>query len=147
MDIGSIVTVLSGAFEGAQGEVVEDTSGLSDGKIPVMINKAYDHLIGFHQDDEGKIIRVAPEDLRQDPDWKPEIKAIQLFGRNTCHNLSVLKEPFKPGGECACEGCPEGVTLRIMVNICGSVIEYDVCDKHREQYHGKMVDDFPIRKK
>lgn len=142
MDKGDIVTVLSGAFEGAQGEVVGIRKG---GIIWVWISKAHEYMLGFCSSDREKIIRLTKKELRRDSDWKPEVKAIQLFGKDMFHSLRILKEPFKSGKECTCEGCAKKATSRIMVNLWGLVVEYDVCDEDRKKYHGKGMDSFPAK--
>lgn len=71
----------------------------------------------------------------------PEMKARRLFGRQW-HSLYSRIEPFA-GGRCNHRGCSSPAVRRIMCNIWGSVAEYDVCETHGQEYHGKLLDDFP----
>jgi hypothetical protein len=142
MDKGDIVTVLSGAFEGAQGKIVGIRKG---GIIRVLISKAHEYMLGFCSSDREKIIRFTEKELRQDSDWTSEVKAIQLFGKKMFHSLRLLPKPFNPETECMCEGCSKKATSRIMVNLWGLIYEFDVCDEDRKKYHGKGMDCFPAK--
>lgn len=84
---------------------------------------------------------VRPEDTT------PEMRANRLFPRHW-NVVYFNPTPFQPGGPCqaaTCEGGTVATVRRIMVNIWGTVCEYDVCEACGERYHGKMMDDFPYR--
>jgi hypothetical protein len=74
----------------------------------------------------------------------PEMRANRLFGRMMWHSTYTFKKAFA-GGACNHKQCPAAATRRIMVNIWGSVCEYDVCEEHGAEYHGKLLDEFPAR--
>ena len=83
--------------------------------------------------------------MEEDDDWSPENKAYLLFGHHMWHTIVILREKFVPGKECRHEGCSEPATKRIMVNVWGTVAEFDACEKHAKQFHGKNVDEFPAK--
>ncbi|MFQ5661840.1 MAG: hypothetical protein ACE5F2_01130 [Candidatus Paceibacteria bacterium] len=149
MKIGNIVTIVSedSVFDGKQAEVVEiEDDGNEDGNIGVKLSSRDEYLLGYCSDESEKIIRFKEDELRVDKDWGIEIKACNLFGKNMWHHLYVMKEEFVSGKDCIHENCKEKTTRRILVNIWGSVYEFDTCDAHAERYHGKCVDDFPVKK-
>jgi hypothetical protein len=78
-------------------------------------------------------------------DATPEMRARRLFGR-MFHCTLTRREPFVPGGPCMRDGCELPAARRIMVNIWGSAVEYDVCEACGEEWHGKLVDEFPARR-
>lgn len=82
--------------------------------------------------------------VRQE-DATPEMRARRLFGRQH-HSVYSFKLPFSTGGQCQREGCPREKTRRIMVNIWGSVCEYDACEECGQEFHGKLLDEFPARR-
>jgi hypothetical protein len=69
----------------------------------------------------------------------PEMRANRLFPRHW-NQIYTRKAPFVAGQRC--DACQSPTTSRILVNIWGTVVEYDVCEEHAS-YHGQMVDDFP----
>lgn len=149
LQIGSIVTVTleDSAFEGKQAEIVEIVDDKDeDGGIGVMFGRDGEHLLGYCRDDSEKVIRFRENELREDSDWTPTNKAYRLFGSSMWHILYMLKEPFDPEQDCTHENCKEKATSRIMVNAWGVVCEHDVCNIHRDEYHGKNVDLFPTKK-
>jgi hypothetical protein len=75
----------------------------------------------------------------------PQMRARRLFGR-LWHSTATLKAAFHPGGSCQHQGCALPVVRRIMVNVWGTAIEFDVCDEHAQRYHGKLLDDFPAKR-
>jgi hypothetical protein len=72
----------------------------------------------------------------------PEMRARRLFGR-MWHSTFTHNQAFVAGGRCEVQDCQTPAARRIMVDIWGSVIEYDCCPEHAERYHGKLMDDFP----
>lgn len=73
-----------------------------------------------------------------------------VFSDNNWLAMALLPAPFINGGECHHRGpdrggCPNPATSRILVNIWGTVVEYETCDEHAS-YHGKLLDDFPVRR-
>jgi len=77
-------------------------------------------------------------------DATPEMRAKLLFGR-MFHSVYSRRDPFAPGGPCDRDRCGAAAVRRIMVNLIGTVVEYDVCRPCAEQYHGNSRDDFPVR--
>ena len=69
-----------------------------------------------------------------------------LFGRRRWHSLFTRIDEFTAGQQCNVDQCDKLTTKRIIVNIWGSVAQYDTCDEHAERYHAKCMDDFPLRR-
>lgn len=81
---------------------------------------------------------VRPEDAT------PEMRANRMFPR-MWNVIYTNPAPFVAGGPCMRDGCTTPVARRILVNIWGTVCEYEVCGPCGEQWHGKLVDDFPCK--
>ncbi len=146
LQVGNIVTVtLAGSpFNGKQAEIVEiKDDGNEEGNIGIIFGHDGEHLLGYCQNDSERTVRFKEDELRLDSDWTPMNKAYKLFGPHMWHSLFIAKKPFDPEGSCMHKDCEKKNTVRIMVNIWGSVCEADVCDAHREEYHGKCMDAFP----
>lgn len=82
--------------------------------------------------------------------WNDELRIKAVFRDRTWHSACLARNPLMPGSLCHHEGsdgrgCIAVATSRILVNIWGTVAEYEVCDEHT-WYHGKLLDDFPLRK-
>lgn len=73
-------------------------------------------------------------------------------------NFVFLGIPFDPENICMHKGCEEKCVARIavlevgeagdkrIINYPGVIsAEYDVCAKHKEEFHGKRVPFFPLR--
>jgi len=77
-----------------------------------------------------------------------EIRVNAVFPYNNWMAVFLAKDPFVPGSQCQHQGdgngCPQTATSRILVNIWGTIAEYEVCDDHAS-FHGKLLDDFPAR--
>lgn len=137
LQVGNIVTFVPSGMQGEVIEILDDEFVEQDGAIYVL------PCLGRREFDAS---RYPEEELRQDADWTPKNRANKLFTRSGWHSLSTLTEPINPTKECMHKDCVDGKrTTRIMVNIWGSVCEYDVCDVHATQYHGSRLDDFPSR--
>ena len=70
---------------------------------------------------------------------------VELLFPNHWNVVLTLGKPFVPGSPCMRDGCAAAATRRILVNIWGTVCEYEVCGPCGEWWHGKMVDDFPMK--
>ena len=65
-------------------------------------------------------------------------RANNAFGDRMWHSLYTLQDPFKAETRCYC--CAETAVERVIVNIWGSVCEFDMCVEHVERYANKCVD-------
>lgn len=152
IEVSNIVTIMgklddNNYWAGVQGQVVEIVQGDDhNGDVCVKIGLKHQYLLGHCMTDEEKIIRFNKDELQKDDDWTPENKALMLYGSNYWHHIRYFTEPLNPDKLCMREDCPNQRTSRIMVNIWGTVCEYDVCDKCKEDWHGKCCDEFPVRK-
>ena len=146
--IGNIVTVtlVDSIFHGTQGEVVEiKDDGDEDGNIGVMPGPDGERYLGYCRNDSERIVRYEESDLRLDNDWTAENRTHRLFGNNW-HHVYTFSLPLDPEQDCMHKDCDNKRSARIMVNIWGTVCEFDVCDSHRDEWHGNCADEFPFKK-
>lgn len=143
---GSVVTVLSrdNEFEGKQGILEEDAIS-PDAEIKVKFGKEYSYLFGPFRGCEVSV-QIRADQLRKDSDFTPENRAQRLF-EGRWNVVYTLRDPFDPnaGHDCQRESCEKKATRRILVNIWGTVCEYETCEECGEVWHGKLVDDFPVK--
>jgi hypothetical protein len=147
---GTVVTVFTPdtVFTGKQGILeVDATNPTQD--VGVRFGRELSYLFGFSFKPEGEVVEFPAGQLRPDADFTIEIRVERLFGRNCWNQVYSFKKPFDPaaGHECNREGCTARATKRILVNIWGTVCEHEVCGPCAEQWHGKLVDDFPAKNK
>ena len=131
-------------FEDCQGVVIFEWEDF----YVVQLEKCFHYLLGHPVvwDDKelpyGQI-RVLKEDVKEE-DLRVEVKVKSLFGK--VWDIYTLKNSFNKDDICSYEGCNEKVKRRILVNCWGVAYEYDCCESHAEQLHGKSLDIFPGKK-
>lgn len=143
LEKGNVVTIClpESSFNGIQGEVAGRVADTNEVLVKLSPNDEY--LLGYCATEEEKQIRFPESALKKNDCWSPENLAVILWGKHMFHSLQVLKAKFVPGGKCRHKDCQKPIAKRIMVNIWGTAIQYDVCEEHAQQYHGKCLDDFP----
>lgn len=143
LQVGNIVTVLLECrFEGKQGRVsaiVHDDD--EDGPIEVWFGPECEDLLG-PSSQEANNTRFLETELQIDEDWSPETIAYRLFAGSLSYFYD-LGYPFVPGSECILEGCPHKAVIRGVCNVYGSVYALDLCEVHKEEYHGKCGEVLP----
>lgn len=142
VEVGSIVTILPEEFRfhGKQGEVIDIIDdGDKDGNILVRIEAPDAHP-------PNPEVRCKETELQIDQEWSLEIRANRVFGSGKYHSLHSLSNPFDPEKECS-EDCQVKNSRRVLINIWGSVCEFDLCEPHAKEWHGKHADSLPKKKK
>ena len=143
---GTVVTI---STDGTQG-VLEEDAVSPEQEVLVRFGKEYSYLFGggFSFDEDAAVRMFPASVLQPETDFTPVNRATRLFGPNW-HHVSTLKEPFDlaAGRVCQREACQATATRRILVNIWGTVCEYEACDACAMRWHGKLVDDFPAKKR
>ena len=87
----------------------------------------------------------AKRQLAHPDDCELKVRAEVLYP-NYWHSSSRPKEPFSLTKPCMVEGCDELCVRRILINIWGTVYEFDACGPHAEEYHGLCGESFPFVK-
>ena len=143
--IGKTITIKeNSSFNDCQGVVVGEEGSC----YIVDLDKSFHYLLGHPivWDDKelpyGQI-RVVKEDVREE-DLRLDVRVKNLFGE--VWDVYSLKNPIDLNDICSHENCNNKVSKRILVNIWGVVYEYDCCEIHAEEYHGKRLDIFPGKK-
>lgn len=147
---GSVVTILmpDSSFQGMQGIIDEDAVNPTQ-EVGVEFGKEYAYMFGWNYGGERLLLTFPAEHLKQEADFTLENRVNRLFGKDHWHTLYSFPQPFDPaaGHDCQRDGCGAKVARRILVNAWGCVCEYEACESCAEQWHGKMVDSFPAKKK
>lgn len=149
INVGDIVEVKNESkFDGMQAEVIKTNSQTEPGyPIEVKFHEKYSYMFGSSLGREPGYDHVLfkEDELKKIEEWSFELRCYRLF-KNNFHHTAKLKKDFNSENICCISDCSEKNSQRILVNIWGTVCEFDVCLKHAEQYHCKLVDDVPIKK-
>jgi hypothetical protein len=147
---GSVVTILApeSSFQGMQGVLNEDAIDPTQ-EVVVEFGGECAYMFGWNYSGERLLLTFPAEQLRRDADFTLENRVNRLFGKTCWHTLYSYPELFDvlAGHDCQREGCHAKATRRILVNVWGCVCEYEACEFCAKQWHGKMVDSFPAKKK
>lgn len=140
---GTVVTVLT---DHTQGIVEEDVTGPNQ-EVEIRYGPEYSYLFGFDFDPATATRIARGADLQPETDFTPANRANRLFGSNYWHHIGTLGKPFDPSEERDCQyrPCAAKATRHILVNTWGTVCEYRACDDCAKRWHGKMVEDFPVK--
>jgi hypothetical protein len=142
---GTVITIIT---TGTQG-ILEEDAVSPDQEVPVRFGREYSYLFGSDFDEESAILSFHAGDLRSEVGFSPENRARRLFNSSTFHHVWTLSGLFDPaaGHDCQCESCRAKATRRILVNILGCVCEFETCDDCAGNWHGKLVEYFPVKKR
>lgn len=146
LERGIIVTIrMPGSnYDDREGYIVYQIPGTQE--YAVQLGPYDEYLLSLCPTKEEKKTKFKESELIPIDHWSPENTATLLFGLDKFYRIYFFTHNFVPGEQCAYNGCKKSSTKRIMVNIKGCVIQYDFCENHAKQYHGKCIDKFPYEK-
>ncbi len=139
--LGDPVTVINAksAHKGEQG-IVTMLGSAAKKLVGVDFGPSNGWQLGLHE-----CIYMKEKELRKDNDLAPENRVKRVFRSDSWHRLYTLKTPFSLENDCMHEGCEKKAVLRALVNLWGSIHDFDVCEDHAD-WHGKYADVFPVKR-
>ena len=144
LKIGDIATVISedNPFERAQGKIVS----INGTEVEFEIGPAKRFLLDYEMRRDGDFtVTVGLASLRKDEEWSLDNRLSHAFGSTKFLQVYTLTDALDPEKPCMRANCNGKRQQRIMVNVWGSALEYDVCDTCAAQFHGKWLEEFPVR--
>ena len=125
------------------GEVVEiEDDGDEDGPIGVRFHE--EDIPHYVSSPEECVVRFLETELTAIDEYPLAHRAREIYG-SMFHSVRSLIEPFSTENSCMHWRCSKHVraTGRAVINVWGTVMDIDLCQKHFDEYNGMCCDVSP----